>query len=144
MLSRTVTFCIVSHLIQCFNLEAAVGSQKSTQALGAPRTIKKCLITHKVTTNFFISLCTSIPYTSFLRPTAVSRFICLRRVSFRVRQEITGNNWPRRFWSEPRSEERWTIERKGSEDLAKSGATVVDQSNLGQPPRNRGPAESPS
>ncbi len=30
------------------NLETAVGSQKSTQALGAPRTIKTCLITHKV------------------------------------------------------------------------------------------------
>ncbi len=27
------------------------------------------------------------------------------------------------------------IERKGSEDLAKSSATVVDQSNLGQAPR---------
>ncbi len=26
-----------------FNLETVVGSQKSTQALGAPRTIKKCL-----------------------------------------------------------------------------------------------------
>ncbi len=35
-----------------FNLETAVGSQKSAQALGAPRKIKKCLITHKVTTNF--------------------------------------------------------------------------------------------
>ncbi len=29
------------------------------------------------------------------------------------------------------------IERKGSEDLAKSSATVVDQSNLGQAPRSR-------
>ncbi len=28
-----------------------------------------------------------------------------------------------------------TIERKGSENLAKSGATAVDQSNLGQAPR---------
>ncbi len=27
------------------------------------------------------------------------------------------------------------IERKGSENLAKSGATAVDQSNLGPPPR---------
>jgi hypothetical protein len=35
------------------NLETAVGSQKSTQVLGAPRKIKKCLITHKVTTIFF-------------------------------------------------------------------------------------------
>jgi hypothetical protein len=39
---------------------------------GAPRKIKKCLITHKVTI-FFISPCTPIPYASFLRPTAVSR-----------------------------------------------------------------------
>ena len=29
-----------------------------------------------------------------------------------------------------------TIERKGSENLAKSGATAVDQSNLGQAPRS--------
>jgi hypothetical protein len=57
-----------------FNLETAVGSQKSAQALGAPRKIIKCLITYKVTTNFFISPCTPIPYASFLRPTAVSRF----------------------------------------------------------------------
>ncbi len=28
-----------------------------------------------------------------------------------------------------------SIERKGSEDLAKSGAPAVDQSNLGQAPR---------
>jgi len=28
-------------------------------------------------------------------------------------------------------------ERKGSENLAKSGATAVDQSNLGPPPRDR-------
>ena len=35
-----------------FNLGTAVGSQKSTQALGALSKIKKCLITHKVTTNF--------------------------------------------------------------------------------------------
>ena len=57
-----------------FNLETAVGSQKSTRALGAPRTIQKCLITHKVTTNFLISPCTPIRDASFLRPTAVSRF----------------------------------------------------------------------
>ena len=56
-------------------LETAVGSQKSTQALGALTKIKKCLITNKVTTNFFISPCTPIPYASFLRPTAVSRII---------------------------------------------------------------------
>jgi hypothetical protein len=57
------------------NLETAVGSQKSTQVLGAPCKIKKCLITQKVPTNFFISPCTPIPYASFLRPTAVSRLI---------------------------------------------------------------------
>ncbi len=31
------------------------------------------------------------------------------------------------------------IERKGSENLAKSGATVVGQSNLGQPPKVQRP-----
>ncbi len=35
------------------------------------------------------------------------------------------------------------IERKGSESLAKSGATVVDQSNLGQPPRALLPSSIP-
>jgi len=56
-------------------LEPAVGSQKSTQALGAPRTTKKCLLTNKVTTNFLIAPCTPKPYVSFLRPTADSRII---------------------------------------------------------------------
>jgi len=55
------------------NLETAVGSQKSAQALGAPGKIQKCLITTEVTTTFCISPCTPISYTSFLRPTAVSR-----------------------------------------------------------------------
>jgi|GEM_PF-269361 len=63
-------------------LETAVGSQKSAQALGAHGTIKKCLITSEVTTTFCIAPCTPIPYTSFLRPTVVSRiiavfFVCL-------------------------------------------------------------------
>jgi len=35
---------------------------------------KKCLITTEVTTTFFISPCTPIAYTAFLRPIAVSRF----------------------------------------------------------------------
>ncbi|MFB3146175.1 MAG: hypothetical protein ACE1ZO_03555, partial [Nitrospirales bacterium] len=56
------------------NLETAAGSQKSAQALGAPGKIQKCLITTEVTTTFCISPCTPISYTSFLRPTAVSRF----------------------------------------------------------------------
>ncbi len=55
------------------NLETAVGSQKSAQALGAPDKIQKCLITTEVTTTFCIAPCTPISYTSFLRPTAVSR-----------------------------------------------------------------------
>ena len=55
------------------NLETAVGSQKSAKPLGAPRKIKKCLITRKVTTTFFISPGTSIASTAFLCPTAVSR-----------------------------------------------------------------------
>jgi hypothetical protein len=61
-----------------FKLGTAVGSQKSTQALGAPRKIKKCLITQKVTTNFLISLCTPIPSASFSRPTAVFRLNFLK------------------------------------------------------------------
>ena len=55
------------------NLETAIGSQKSAQALGAPDKIQKCLITTEVTTTFCISSCTPISYTAFLRPTAVSR-----------------------------------------------------------------------
>jgi hypothetical protein len=55
-------------------LETVVGSQKSAQALGAPDKIQKCLITTEVTTTFCISPCTPTSYTSFLRPTAVSRF----------------------------------------------------------------------
>ena len=61
------------NLVVSITLETAVGSQKSAQALGAPGKIKKCLITTKVTTTFFISPCTPISYTAFLRPTAVSR-----------------------------------------------------------------------
>jgi len=56
-------------------LETAVGSQKSAQALGASGTIKKCLITTEVTTNFLISPGTPISYTTFLRPTAISRMM---------------------------------------------------------------------
>ncbi len=59
--------------IQGWNLEPAVGSQKSAQALAPPGKIKKCLITTEVTTTFCISPCTPISYTSVLRPTAVSR-----------------------------------------------------------------------
>jgi len=62
---------------ECFslplNLETTAGSQKSAQALDAPGTIKKCLITTEVTTNFLISPSTPISYTAVLRPTAVSR-----------------------------------------------------------------------
>ncbi len=58
----------------CFNLENAVGSRKSTQAIGAPSKTEKLLITSKVTTNFSVSLCTPLSYASFSRPTALSRF----------------------------------------------------------------------
>jgi len=57
-----------------FNLETAVGSQKSAQALGASGTMKKCLITTEVTTAFLIAPGTPISYQAVLRPTAVSRF----------------------------------------------------------------------
>ena len=59
--------------IQGWNLETAVGSQKSAQALAPPGKIKKCLITTEVTTTFCIAPCIPISYTSVLRPTAVSR-----------------------------------------------------------------------
>ena len=55
------------------NLETAVGSPKSPQALGAPRKTEKGLITPKVTTTFSVSRGTPISYGSFWRPTAVSR-----------------------------------------------------------------------
>jgi len=55
------------------NLETSVGSRKSAQALGAPSKAEKYLITNKVTTNFYASLCTPISYASFSRPTEVSR-----------------------------------------------------------------------
>jgi hypothetical protein len=43
------------------NLEIAVGSQKSTQALGAPGKIQKWLITTKVTTTiFYLTMRTNI------------------------------------------------------------------------------------
>ena len=53
--------------------ENAVGSRKSAQALNAPSKCQKMLFTNKVTTHFWHSLCTSIAYTSFSRPTAFSR-----------------------------------------------------------------------
>ncbi len=61
------------------NLDTAVGSQKSVQALGAPGKTEKCLITTEETTTFFISPCTPISYTAFLRPTAVSRIMTVEK-----------------------------------------------------------------
>ncbi|MEE9303135.1 MAG: arylesterase [Thiotrichaceae bacterium] len=55
------------------NLENAVGSQKSTQAIGAPSKTEKLLTTNKVTTNFSVSLSTPLSHASFLRSTALSR-----------------------------------------------------------------------
>jgi len=71
--SSIITPLAIVHLV-IFNLESAVGSQKSTQALGVPAKIKKCRITTEVTTNVFISPGTPISCTFVLRPTAVSRF----------------------------------------------------------------------
>jgi hypothetical protein len=64
------------------NLETSVGSQKSTQALDAPGKPEKALITNKVTSSFSDSPCTPITYTSFSRPTKVSRFIRMHITSF--------------------------------------------------------------
>jgi hypothetical protein len=57
-----------------FNLENAVGSPKSAQAIDSSSYMKKVLITNEVTTHFFITLSKSIDCTSFSRPTAFSRF----------------------------------------------------------------------
>ncbi len=54
-------------------LKTSVGSQKSTQALGAHGKSEKPLITNKVTTSFSDSPSTTISYASFLRPTEVFR-----------------------------------------------------------------------
>ena len=48
-----------------FDLKIAVGSWKSSQPLDAPRTCTNWLITHKVTTQLFNSLCTAIACTAF-------------------------------------------------------------------------------
>jgi len=68
--------------------------------------IKKFVVTLLVMRHFFILLSAPRACVDFCDPTAVSRF----KVN------------------------SWTIERKGSENLAKSGTTAVDQSNLGQAP----------
>ena len=60
---------------QLIILKTAVGSRKSTQALGAPGKLEKSLITNKVTTCFSNSPCTPISYASFPRPTAVFRIM---------------------------------------------------------------------
>jgi D-alanyl-D-alanine carboxypeptidase/D-alanyl-D-alanine-endopeptidase (penicillin-binding protein 4) len=62
------------------NLETAVGSRKSTQALGASGESEKPLITNKVTTSFSDSPCTAIAYASFSCPTAVSRLKTSREI----------------------------------------------------------------
>ena len=59
------------------NLEKSVGSQKSTQALNVPSKLKNLLITNKVITQFYNSLCTSISCMSFLRSTDFSRLKAL-------------------------------------------------------------------
>jgi len=59
--------------MRTLNLENAVGSRKSTQALNAPSKFKNLLITNKVATQFLNSLCTSISCMSFPRPTTFPR-----------------------------------------------------------------------
>ena len=61
--------------VHCVILETAVGSRKYAQALDAPGKSEKPLITDKVTTSFSYSPCTSIPCTSFSRPTSVPRMM---------------------------------------------------------------------
>jgi len=55
------------------NLETAVGSQKSTQALGAHGKIQKWLITTKVTTTIFINHAHQYFARLYLCPNAVLR-----------------------------------------------------------------------
>ncbi len=100
----------------CFNfiLKTSVGSQKSTQAFGAPGKSEKPLITNKVTTSFSDSPCTPKAYASFLRPTEVFRFItqltpemrqpCLKKWSltgvnshFSPRSDVFQDNLSRNF-----------------------------------------------
>jgi len=57
---------LVSTLLIMLNLNKSVESQKSTQGFDAPRKFKNTLFTNQVTTVFLNSLCTSIPYKSFL------------------------------------------------------------------------------
>ncbi|HBS27841.1 MAG TPA: hypothetical protein DD827_12090, partial [Gammaproteobacteria bacterium] len=61
-------------------LEKSVGSQESAQAIDAPGEIQKSLITSKVTTSFSIPPCTPMAYTSFSRPTDLSRIIGIRQM----------------------------------------------------------------
>jgi hypothetical protein len=66
-------FLLESEMPAYLNLENAVGSRKSAQAIDSSSYMKKVLITNKVTTHFFITLSKSIACTSFSRPTAFSR-----------------------------------------------------------------------
>ena len=94
------------------NLETAVGSQKSAQALDAPGKIKKCLITSEVTTTFFISSCTPISYTTFLRPTAVSDMY-----------------WPVNYWDQVSMSHAFT-HSLSSQSLAQSRGAIYDGGSL--------------
>jgi len=55
------------------NLEKSVGLRKSAQALDMSITMKKMLITNKVTTHFFMTLSKSIACASFSPSTNFSR-----------------------------------------------------------------------
>ncbi|MEC4673517.1 MAG: hypothetical protein VST68_04960 [Nitrospirota bacterium] len=69
------------------NLETAVGSPKSSQALGAPRQTEKCLITTKVTRLFLFHDAHQYLTDLFLRPTAVSRIHALDEIDISSRGE---------------------------------------------------------
>jgi len=94
-LSLKLTGCSMSKPAT-LNLETSVGSRKSAQALCAPSKAEKCLITNKVTTNFYASLCTPISYASFSRPTEVSR---LNSARIRLTDECLGFGFLRRSTS---------------------------------------------
>ncbi len=73
------------------NLETAVGSQQSPHPLCTHRKTEKYPITTKVAPTFFLSRCTPISHTSFLRPTAVSTFKLMRLFPETKKEEFQGD-----------------------------------------------------
>jgi hypothetical protein len=71
-LSISITF--IADRLNTVNPKKSLESRKATQGIDASDKIKNTLFTNQVTTVFFISPCTSIPYASFSRSSDFSRF----------------------------------------------------------------------